>query len=259
MMTGEEFVAYVADRLAALPGVVAVALGGSRAQGTHRPGSDWDFALYYRSHFDPADLRGIGWAGEVSEIGAWGGVFNGGAWPTIDDRRVDVHYRDPDVVEYELAEAEHQLFHWEPLMFHLAGIPSYLPVAELAGNKVMRGILPRPAFPRSCVRPHHPYGVVGRRRPCGMPAARTFRAVGPPRWWGPGHSGDADGTRDTGRPRGMDHQRETAATPGEVARARHDRGRGGYATCDPGACGVAAEQPFRAADPAGAFDGPGIE
>lgn len=32
-------------------------------------------------------------------------------------------------------------------MFHLAGIPSYLPVAELAGNKVMRGILPRPAFP----------------------------------------------------------------------------------------------------------------
>ncbi len=73
MMTGEEFVAYVADRLAALPGIVAVALGGSRAQGTHRPGSDWDFALYYRSHFDPADLRGIGWAGEVSEIGAWGG------------------------------------------------------------------------------------------------------------------------------------------------------------------------------------------
>jgi predicted nucleotidyltransferase len=27
---------------------MAVALGGSRAAGTQRPDSDWDFSLYYR-------------------------------------------------------------------------------------------------------------------------------------------------------------------------------------------------------------------
>lgn len=84
----------VAGRLSDLPGVVAVTLGGSRATGTERPDSDWDFALYYRGGFAPADLRAVGWPGEVSEIGGWGGgVFNGGAWLTIEGRRADVHYR----------------------------------------------------------------------------------------------------------------------------------------------------------------------
>ncbi len=147
-MTDELFLDHVADRLAALPGVRAVTLGGSRAQGTHTPESDWDFALYYRGAFDPDDLRAVGWTGHVSEIGEWGGVFNGGAWLTIDGRRVDVHYRDLDVVEHELAEAKEGRFHWEPLMFHLAGIPSYLLVAELAVNRVLRGeALPSPEYP----------------------------------------------------------------------------------------------------------------
>ncbi|MFF3142819.1 nucleotidyltransferase domain-containing protein, partial [Streptomyces sp. NPDC057927] len=142
----EKFLAHVTDRLAALPAVRAVALGGSRAQGTHGPDSDWDLAIYYRGAFDPDDLRAVGWQGEVSEIGGWGGgVFNGGAWLTVEGRRVDVHYRDLDVVERELAGAEQGRFHVEPLLFHLAGIPSYLLVAELAVNRVLRGDLPRPA------------------------------------------------------------------------------------------------------------------
>ncbi|MEV4066317.1 nucleotidyltransferase domain-containing protein [Nonomuraea dietziae] len=149
-MTDDMFLDPVADRLAALPGVRAVTLGGSRAQGTHTPDSDWDLAVYYRGGFDPADLRALGWEGEVSDIGGWGGgVFNGGAWFTIDDRQVDVHYRDLDVIDHELAEAQQGRFRWEPLMFHLAGIPSYLVVAELAVNQVLRGDLPRPEYPQA--------------------------------------------------------------------------------------------------------------
>ncbi|MFI5552230.1 nucleotidyltransferase domain-containing protein [Streptomyces sp. NPDC051738] len=145
-LTDPDFLALTADRLAALPAVQAVALGGSRAQGTERPDSDWDLAVYYRGAFDPADLRAVGWEGEVSEVGGWGGgVFNGGAWLTIEGRRVDVHYRDLDVVEHELAEAAQGRFRVEPLLFHLAGIPSYLVVGELAINRVLRGELPRPA------------------------------------------------------------------------------------------------------------------
>ena len=144
-MDDETFLGEVADLLAELPAVRAVALGGSRAQGTHRPDSDWDLAVYYRGPFDPADLRELGWDGEVSEVGGWGGgVFNGGAWLTVDGRRVDVHYRDLDVVERELAEVAEGRFRVEPLLFHLAGIPSYLVVAELAINRVLRGELPRP-------------------------------------------------------------------------------------------------------------------
>lgn len=149
-MTDETFLDHVADRLAALPAVHAVTLGGSRAQGTGTPDSDWDLAVYYRGAFDPADLRAVGWEGQVSEIGEWGGgVFNGGAWLTVDGRRVDVHYRDLDVVERELAEAEQGRFHWEPLLFHLAGIPSYLVVGELARHRVLRGDLPRPTYPEA--------------------------------------------------------------------------------------------------------------
>ncbi|MFD7276021.1 nucleotidyltransferase domain-containing protein [Streptomyces sp. NPDC059862] len=145
-LTDSDFLNAVADRLATLPTVQAVALGGSRAQGTHTPDSDWDLAIYYRGAFDPADLRAVGWEGEVSEVGGWGGgVFNGGAWLTIEGRRVDVHYRDLDVVERELAEVKEGRFRVEPLLFHLAGIPSYLVVAELAINRVLRGEVPRPA------------------------------------------------------------------------------------------------------------------
>ncbi|MEV5320979.1 nucleotidyltransferase domain-containing protein [Streptomyces sp. NPDC052687] len=145
-LTDAAFLDFLADHLAALPTVQAVSLGGSRAQGTHRADSDWDVGIYYRGPFDPADLRALGWEGEVSEIGGWGGgVFNGGGWLTVDGRRVDVHYRDLDVVEHEMAEAEQGRFHIEPLLFHLAGIPSYLIVAELAVNQPLRGTPPRPA------------------------------------------------------------------------------------------------------------------
>jgi len=144
----EEFCQHVAGRLATLPGVRAVALGGSRAAGIPRPDSDWDFAVYYRGSFDPGSLRALGWPGEISAIGGWGGgVFNGGAWLTAGGRHVDVHYRDLDDVERRLAEAAEGRFAIERLMFHLAGIPTYIVVAELALNRVLHGDLPAPAYP----------------------------------------------------------------------------------------------------------------
>jgi hypothetical protein len=67
----DAFPAHVASRLGGLPCVEAVTLGGSRAEGTHRPDSDWDFSIYYRGRFDPQTLRDIGWPGEVFEVGGW--------------------------------------------------------------------------------------------------------------------------------------------------------------------------------------------
>jgi hypothetical protein len=147
----EDFAAYVAAGLASLPGVRAVALGGSRVTGNARPDSDWDFSLYYRGSaepFDPETLRTLGWPGDVFPLGGWGGgVFNSGAWLRAGGRQVDVHYRDLDDVERRIAEAAAGRFGIESLMFHLAGIPTYLVVGELAVNRVLSGTLPRPEYP----------------------------------------------------------------------------------------------------------------
>jgi hypothetical protein len=147
-VTDQEFAALVAERSARIPGVVAVTLGGSRAQGDHGPDSDWDFGLYYRGRLDPEDVAALGWPGRVFAPGEWGGgVIIGGAWLQVDGRQVDLHYRDLDDVEHWLAEARLRRFKVERLPFYLAGIPTDVVVGELAVAQVLVGELPRPEFP----------------------------------------------------------------------------------------------------------------
>ncbi|WP_220447076.1 nucleotidyltransferase domain-containing protein [Nonomuraea deserti] len=93
----------IAARLAGVPGVVAVVLGGSRARGTHRPDSDIDLGLYYRGPLAVGDLRALateltGEPAEVTEPGGWGPWVDGGGWLTVDGWRVDWIYRDLDRV-----------------------------------------------------------------------------------------------------------------------------------------------------------------
>ena len=147
-MTDQDLAALVAQRSARIPGVVAVTLGGSRAQGNHRPDSDWDFGLYYRGRLDAKDVAALGWPGRVFAPGEWGGgVMNGGAWLHVDGRRVDLHYRDLGDVEHWLTETHLGRFKVERLPFYLAGIPTYVVVGELAVAQVLVGELPRPEFP----------------------------------------------------------------------------------------------------------------
>jgi predicted nucleotidyltransferase len=140
-------VARLAAELAALPGVVAVVLGGSRATGTHRPDSDWDLGLYYRGVFDPATLRRLGHDGHVSAPGEWGPIMNGGAWLTLDGAPVDVLYRDLDRVERWLDDARRGRFEVLAQNGYVVGAPTYLPVGELALCRPIAGELGRPEFP----------------------------------------------------------------------------------------------------------------
>lgn len=69
-----DVITRIAHRLQQVDGVVAVALGGSRARGTHRPDSDVDLGLYYREPLHTAALRRLatelsGPAVEVTEPG----------------------------------------------------------------------------------------------------------------------------------------------------------------------------------------------
>jgi predicted nucleotidyltransferase len=134
-------------RLAQVPGVVAVTLGGSRARGEVRPDSDWDFGLYYRGGIDTAVIRDLGYRGHVVEPGEWGRLVNGGAWLEIAGERVDLLYRDLDVVEYWLAETREGRFEIDEVAGHVAGLPTYVLAGELALGQVLHGTLPRPSFP----------------------------------------------------------------------------------------------------------------
>jgi hypothetical protein len=143
------FVDYVADSLHGLPGVEAVALGGSRAQGTNRADSDWDIAVYYRGDFDPQCIRDLGWPGQISELGAWSPTFNGGGKLTVGGHLIDVHYRDLQLIERIHADAIRGDYTVERLLFHQAGLPSYILLAELGLNRTLRGSLPKWEYPEA--------------------------------------------------------------------------------------------------------------
>ncbi|GAB7030023.1 nucleotidyltransferase domain-containing protein [Streptomyces platensis subsp. malvinus] len=121
----------IAAKIAQVPGVVGVMLGGSRARGTHRADSDWDLGVYYRGEPDLAALEALaaevtGGPVEVFGPGAWGPWVNGGAWLVLPDgSHVDWILRDLDRVRRVWADcragrfetgmqAGHPLGFWSP-------------------------------------------------------------------------------------------------------------------------------------------------
>jgi predicted nucleotidyltransferase len=143
-------VAALAADLAGLPGVVAVVLGGSRATATHGPDSDWDLGVYYRGSrrpLDPDGVRRLGHSGQVSALGEWGPIVNGGAWLTVDGVPVDVLFRDLDQVESWLGDAQEGRFQVLTQNGYVVGAPTYVPVGELAVCQAITGELPRPTYP----------------------------------------------------------------------------------------------------------------
>ncbi|WP_410088559.1 nucleotidyltransferase domain-containing protein [Streptomyces sp. t39] len=117
-------------RLLSVPGVRAVALGGSRARGSHRPDSDWDLGVYYRGAVDTGALARLaadvtGEEVEIAGPGGWGPWVDGGAWLRVDGVPVDWILRDLDRVRrvwsdcrdgrYEVGvQAGHPLGFWSP-------------------------------------------------------------------------------------------------------------------------------------------------
>jgi hypothetical protein len=138
-----QLVVELVDVLAALPGAVAVVLGGSHAVGLSDAGSDWDLGLYYRGAIDLTALAALG---VVHPPGSWGRVMNGGAWLRCGAEKVDVLLRDLDV-EHWTRRAEEGEFEVDALLGYLAGVPTYNLSAELASCRLLRGEIPAAPFP----------------------------------------------------------------------------------------------------------------
>jgi predicted nucleotidyltransferase len=98
-----QFIDPAVDRLRSIEGIVAIALGGSRARGNHTPKSDVDLGLYYQPE-NPPDLLALNHlafelddshrTNLVTPIGEWGKWMNGGGWLRIKGISVDFLYRD---------------------------------------------------------------------------------------------------------------------------------------------------------------------
>ncbi|WP_344096596.1 nucleotidyltransferase domain-containing protein [Microbacterium deminutum] len=84
-MLDDDRIRRFAAELCAVDGVRAIALGGSRAQGTHLPDSDVDLGVYVDATVDLKDLEGVArrWTGgdaSLSPRGGWGPWVDSGAW-----------------------------------------------------------------------------------------------------------------------------------------------------------------------------------
>lgn len=104
-MNIELLIQDIVNEVKNVSGVKAVALGGSRARGTHHSASDIDLGIYY----DPSTSLNLGELANVAKklddenrtdlitpIGGWGPWINGGGWLRVQSIPVDFLYRDLD-------------------------------------------------------------------------------------------------------------------------------------------------------------------
>ena len=135
----EPVLARVRDSLGSVPGVVALALGGSRARGTAYEDSDVDIGLYYeparRPDFDElyaaaAELDDRGVPDGYGSYGEWGPWVNGGLWLQVAGKRMDILLRDTARVRRVLQECADG----EVDVFYQVGHPHGFCSASYAGE-----------------------------------------------------------------------------------------------------------------------------
>lgn len=141
----DDIVTSLVDRLKVIRGVKAVVLGGSRADDTHKPDSDFDVGIYYD---DPLglDLDGIKKLANavndtpdptVTSLGGWGKWINGGAWLTVRGRRVDFLYRDINFVRQVIQDSKRGFTQFDFYQQPPYGFYSYIYCGEIQTCRVL--------------------------------------------------------------------------------------------------------------------------
>jgi hypothetical protein len=131
----------VSPALAEVPGVLAVALGGSRATGGAHASSDYDIGVYFSKSggLDVPRLletaKGLvddPGAAKVTEAGDWGPWIVGGGWLTIAGKKVDLLYRPIEPVEKVIGDCRNGRVSMDYQPGHPHGFCSAIWMGEVA-------------------------------------------------------------------------------------------------------------------------------
>jgi Nucleotidyltransferase domain len=136
----DAFIERVAAPVRQVSGIVALVLGGSRARGSHRPTSDYDFGLYVDAdRFDIAALNRVAQMLDdqrrselCTPMGGWGPWVTGGGWLLVEGQHVDFIYRDIARVARVVDECCAGVFSINDQAGHPAGFPSSIYMGEVA-------------------------------------------------------------------------------------------------------------------------------
>lgn len=142
-MQHELLLQQIVDHLKDVQGLKAVVLGGSYATGSQRPDSDIDLGLYYyeQQSLDIESIRRIASALNdtpdpvVTDPGGWGTWVNGGAWLTIQGRRVDFLYRNIDFVSATIDECNNGIIRSDYWQQPAYGFHSFMYCTETSINQ----------------------------------------------------------------------------------------------------------------------------
>ncbi|WP_246739971.1 nucleotidyltransferase domain-containing protein [Bradyrhizobium aeschynomenes] len=136
----------IVDELADVPGLGAIALGGSRARGTASAGSDYDIGLYIArgAALDVTALRtavrrlvGQSRPVELTEVGGWGRWIVGGGRLQIDGVKVDLLYRPIDAVDRVIDDCRNGQIDIDYQPGHPHGFVSAIWMGEVALCRVL--------------------------------------------------------------------------------------------------------------------------
>ncbi|MCA1425049.1 MULTISPECIES: nucleotidyltransferase domain-containing protein [unclassified Bradyrhizobium] len=167
-MPDDPLLTRLASVVADVPGVQAVVLGGSRARGRAHAASDYDIGLYFKSALDTGRLLAAAKtiaddpaATTVTPVGEWGPRIVGGAWLSVEGRKVDLLYRDADAVEavMESCGAGAVTMDYQP--GHPHGFCSAIWMGEIA----------------YCQPLHDPTGLIARLKSIALPYPEPLRSA----------------------------------------------------------------------------------
>lgn len=125
--------------------IQAIVLAGSHATNTARPDSDIDIGIYYNEHSPPVKeklervLLTLTRKTDmiVTDIGEWGKWMDGGAWLKIDGIRVDLIYRNLQILEKVIDDSINGKIETDFYQQPAFGYFSYMYCAETKVCKVL--------------------------------------------------------------------------------------------------------------------------
>lgn len=169
-MPHDPLLTRVTSVLADVPGVQAVVLGGSRARGRAHAASDYDIGLYFKAAI-PLDTERVLAAAKtiaddpaattVTPVGEWGPWIVGGAWLSVEGRKVDLLYRNADAVEAVMESCGAGVVTMDYQPGHPHGFCSAIWMGEIA----------------YCQPFHDPNGLIARLKSIALPYPEPLRSA----------------------------------------------------------------------------------